>query len=36
MNQDLSIFQLGNTDDNFSGSEWAHLHGQMGDRAPDS
>ena len=31
---DLEIFQLGNTDDNFSGSEWAHLHGQIGDRAP--
>ena len=31
---DLEIFQLGNTDDNFSGSEWAHLHGQMGDHAP--
>ncbi len=30
----LEIFQLGNTDDNFSGSEWAHLHGQMGDHAP--
>ena len=30
----LELFQLGNADDNFSGSEWAHLHGQMGDRAP--
>ena len=30
----LELFQFGNTDDNFSGSEWAHLHGQMGDRAP--
>ena len=30
----LKIVQLGNTADNFSGSEWAHLHGQMGDRAP--
>jgi len=30
----LELFQLGNTDDNFSGSEWAHLHGQIGDRAP--
>ena len=30
----LSIVQLGNTSDNFSGSEWAHLHGQMGDHAP--
>jgi phosphoribosylformylglycinamidine synthase subunit PurL len=30
----LELFQLGNTDDNFTGSEWAHLHGQMGDRAP--
>ena len=30
----LELIQLGNTDDNFSGSEWAHLHGQMGDRAP--
>ena len=31
---ELELFQLGNTDDNFSGSEWAHLHGQMGDHAP--
>jgi phosphoribosylformylglycinamidine synthase len=30
----LTIIQLGNTNDNFSGSEWAHLHGQMGDHAP--
>jgi phosphoribosylformylglycinamidine synthase len=30
----LAILQLGNTADNFSGSEWAHLHGQIGDRAP--
>jgi len=30
----LELIQLGNTDDNFSGSEWAHLHGQMGDHAP--
>ncbi len=30
----LELFQFGNTDDNFSGSEWAHLHGQMGDHAP--
>jgi phosphoribosylformylglycinamidine synthase len=30
----LEIFQLGNTDDNFSGSEYAHLHGQIGDHAP--
>lgn len=30
----LELFQLGNTDDNFSGSEWAHLHGQIGDHAP--
>jgi phosphoribosylformylglycinamidine synthase len=30
----LELFQLGNTDDNFTGSEWAHLHGQMGDLAP--
>ena len=30
----LELFQLGNTDANFSGSEWAHLHGQMGDKAP--
>ncbi len=30
----LELFQLGNTDDNFTGSEWAHLHGQMGDQAP--
>ncbi len=30
----LLLLQLGNTGDNFSGSEWAHLHGQLGDRAP--
>ena len=30
----LELFQLGNTDANFSGSEWAHLHGQIGDTAP--
>jgi phosphoribosylformylglycinamidine synthase len=30
----LDIYQLGTTDDNFSGSEWAHLHGQIGDTAP--
>ena len=30
----LQLIQIGNTDDNFSGSEWAHLHGQLGDRAP--
>ncbi len=30
----LKIIQLGNTADNFSGSEWAHLHGQMGDHVP--
>ncbi len=31
---DLMVMQIGNTSDNFSGSEWAHLHGQMGDSAP--
>lgn len=30
----LQLIQLGNTDDNFSGSEWAHLHGELGDHAP--
>ena len=30
----LQLFQLGNTDDNFSGSEWAHLHGELGDHVP--
>ena len=30
----LQLLQLGDTADNFSGSEWAYLHGQMGDRAP--
>jgi len=30
----LEIFQVGNTDDNFSGSEWAYLHGAIGDTAP--
>ena len=31
---DLEVLQLGNTADNFSGSEWAHIHGQLGDLAP--
>ena len=31
----LELFQLGNTDDNFSGSEWAYINGkQIGDRVP--
>ena len=30
----LVLFQIGNTSDNFSGSEWAHLYGQIGDHAP--
>ena len=30
----LDIYQLGTTDANFSGSEWAYLHGQIGDSAP--
>jgi phosphoribosylformylglycinamidine synthase len=30
----LDIYQLGRTDSNFSGSEWAYLHGQIGDAAP--
>ena len=30
----LEVLQLGNTAPNFSGSEWAQLHGQMGDLAP--
>ena len=30
----LQLIQIGNTDNNFSGSEWAHLHGQLGDHAP--
>jgi phosphoribosylformylglycinamidine synthase len=30
----LEILQVGNTADNFSGSEWAHIHGQLGDTAP--
>jgi phosphoribosylformylglycinamidine synthase len=30
----LDIYQLGTTDANFSGSEWAYLHGQIGDGAP--
>ena len=29
------IYVIGNVDDNFSGSEWAHIHGkQIGDRSP--
>ena len=32
--EDLVLFQIGNTSDNFSGSEWAHLYGQIGDHAP--
>ena len=31
---ELMLIQVGNTGDNFSGSEWAHLHGQLGDLAP--
>ena len=31
---DLEIYQIGNADDNFSGSEWAYIHGQIGDCAP--
>jgi phosphoribosylformylglycinamidine (FGAM) synthase-like enzyme len=30
----LQLLQLGNTGDDFSGSEWAYLRGQMGDHAP--
>ena len=30
----LEILQLGTTVPNFSGSEWAHLYGQLGDQAP--
>ena len=30
----LDIYQLGTIDANFSGSEWAYLHGQIGDSAP--
>ena len=30
----LVLFQIGNTSDNFSGSEWAHLYGQIGDHSP--
>ena len=30
----LEIYQLGATDFNWSGSEWAYLHGQMGDSVP--
>jgi phosphoribosylformylglycinamidine synthase len=33
----LELFQLGNTDDNFSGSEWAYINGkQIGDRSPEA
>ena len=30
----LDIYVLGKTDSNFSGSEWAYLHGEMGNAAP--
>jgi phosphoribosylformylglycinamidine synthase len=30
----LAIFQLGNTDDNFTGSEYAYLQGQLGNQVP--
>ena len=32
----LDIYLLGTSDSNLSGSEWAHLHGEMGDHAPKS
>ena len=30
----LDIYVLGKTDSNFSGSEWAYLHGEIGNAAP--
>ena len=33
---DLDIFIFGKTDTNLSGSEWAHLKGEIGDAAPKS
>jgi phosphoribosylformylglycinamidine synthase len=33
-NQD--IYLIGKSDENLSGSEWAHLNGEMGDHAPKS
>ena len=30
----LDLYVLGAADENLSGSEWAHIHGAMGDRAP--
>ncbi len=30
----LDIYLIGKTDSNFSGSEWAYLHGEMGNAAP--
>ena len=30
----LDLYVLGQSDENLSGSEWAHIHGQMGDAAP--
>ena len=32
----LEIYLIGKTDANFSGSEWAYLHGEMGNAAPQS
>ena len=32
----LEIFLIGKTDSNLSGSEWAHLQGEIGDLAPKS
>jgi phosphoribosylformylglycinamidine synthase len=31
---DDDIYLIGTTESNLSGSEWAHLHGEMGDQAP--
>ena len=31
---DLDLYLIGEADANLSGSEWAHLHGEMGDQAP--
>jgi phosphoribosylformylglycinamidine synthase subunit PurL len=33
---DLDIYLIGASDENLSGSEWAHLHGEIGNHAPKS
>jgi phosphoribosylformylglycinamidine synthase len=34
--ENQEIYLIGKTEDNLSGSEWAHLHGEMGNQSPKS